>query len=224
MESIGTVVVVVLVIGAIVGFLVWSARKRKVEVATVSAAVAARGWTWAENDNSVFAGLAPMMFGAGRNQRADDVVKGPDFVAYSFRWITGQGDRKDTHTRRVTMVRTPVRLPMMEVVPQNVVTAIETAASGGDLDVELAAFNKAWSVRSTEQSVSHAVLHPRMIERFMDPQMRFRGVFFDAGWIGIVDNVVPTATLADHAESTVAVAREIEALLPPHLVREYGTS
>lgn len=224
MEAIGTIVVVVLVVGAIVGFFVWSARKRKAEVATLSAAVTARSWAWAENDNSVFAGLTPMMFSAGRDQRADDVVKGPDFVAYSFRWVTGQGDRKDTHTRRVTMVRTPVRVPMMEVVPQNVVASIETAASGGDMDVELAAFNKAWSVRSTEQSVAHAVLHPRMVERFMDAQMRFRGVFLDAGWIGIVDNAVPTATLAEHAESTVAVAREIEALIPPHVVREYGAS
>ena len=103
-------------------------------------------------------------------------------------------------------------------------SSVETAMSGGDMDIELAAFNRAWSVRSTVATAAHAVLHPRMVERFMDPAMRFRGVFFDQGWLGIVDNVVQVPALVDHAADTVTVAKEFEALIPPHLVREFGGS
>jgi len=222
--KLGPLVIVVLVVAAIVVFFWWLARKRKGEVAAASAAASARGWTWVGKDDSVFAGLTPLMFGEGQRRWADDVVKGDDFVAYSFHWVTGRGDRKDTHTRRVTMVSTGVQLPMMEVVPQTVVSSVETAMSGGDMDVELAAFNKGWSVRSTVAPAAHAVLHPRMIERLMDPAMRFRSVFFDQGRIGIVDLVVQTPDLIDHATATVAIAKEIQALVPPHVVREYGGS
>ncbi len=220
--KLGPLLVTVLIVGAMFAFFFWLSRKRKGEVAAARAATVARGWTWVERDDTVFAGLTPLMFSAGQRQWADDVIKAPDFVAYSFHWVTGRGDRKDTHSRRVAMLKTGVRLPMMEVVPQTIVSAAETAITSGDMDVELAAFNRAWSVRTTVAPVAHAVLHPRMIERFMDPGMKFRSVFFDQGWIGIVDNVVNTAAVVDHAVDAVAVAREVEALVPPHLVREYG--
>jgi hypothetical protein len=152
------------------------------------------------------------------------VIRGevPAFTAFTYMWRTGSGDSKNSHTRQITMLRTGPVLPRTEVEPQTIVARAETAAAGGDLDIELADFNRAWSVRSQDQRVSHALLHPRMVERIMQPDLSGRGIFFENGHLAIVDHVIHVPRLAEHTASTVEVLRELAALIPSHLAKEYS--
>lgn len=217
-------IIFVIFVAGLVAFVVWLVRKRKAEVATLMPQLASRGWSHAERDDSVFAGLSALPFGRGNGAMARDVLRAsdPEFVAYTYRWRTGSGEHKNDHTRRITMLKQGPEVPLFEVEPQTVVARVETAAAGGDLDVELADFNRAWSVRATDPRVTHAMLHPRMVERFMHPDMFGRGVFFEGGWIAMVDQGVQTPMLAEHAEQSLAILRELAALIPPHLVKEFS--
>jgi hypothetical protein len=220
--SIPSLILLVVVTGAIVGFFWWLAAKRRSDVAGLTPHLQQHGWTWAERDDQVFAGLTAIPFGRGHSQRAHEVIQGTEPVmrAFTFRWTTGSGDNRNRHVRRVTMIKAGPVIPLTEVEPDTVVAKLETAAAGGDLNVELADFNKAWSVRATDQRISHALLHPRMIERFMQPDLYGRGVFFEQGWIGVIDHVVQVRDVVDHTRSTLAIASDLADLIPPHLVRE----
>lgn len=113
-------------------------------------------------------------------------------------------------------------LPLLEVEADTIVAKMRTTVAGGDHDVELAEFNKAWSVRTSDERVGHAVLHPAMIERFMNPDLYGRSVFFEKGRIGLVDYVVQLEDIVTHTDASVAVLRELEALIPQHLRTEFS--
>lgn len=221
-SSVPVLIVVVVFIGGLVAFFWWLAAKRKSEVAGLQPQLTPHGWTWSDRDDQAFAGLTVLPFERGHSQRAHDVIRGaqPAMLAFTYRWTTGSGDNRNRHVRRVTMLKAGPVIPRTEVEPDTVVAKLETAAAGGDLNVELEDFNKAWSVRASDQRISHALLHPRMIERLMQPDLFGRGVFFENGWIGIVDYVVQVRDMVDHARNTLAVASDIADLIPAHLVRE----
>lgn len=120
------------------------------------------------------------------------------------------------------MLMRSLKLPKLEIEADTAVAKMRTAAAGGDHDVELAQFNKAWSVRATDERVSHAVLNPAMVERFMKPDLLGRAVFFEKGRIGLVDQVVQLEDIVLHTDASVAVLRDIEALIPDFLRVEFG--
>jgi hypothetical protein len=61
-----------------------------------------------------------------------------------------------------------------------------------------------------------------MIERFMKPDLLGRSVFFEKGRIGLVDYVVQLEDIVTHTDVSVAVLREIEALIPDFLRAEFA--
>jgi hypothetical protein len=217
------IVVIIFVLG-MVGFVVWLVLKRKADVAGLRTEVEQHGWSLVERDDALVEGYVSLPFGRGHAQHARDVIRGdsPTFVAFTYLWRTGSGDSKNSHTRQVTMLAAGPVLPRTEVEPQTIVARAETAAAGGDLDVELADFNRAWSVRSEDTRVSHALLHPRMVERIMQPDLFGRGIFFENGRVAIVDHVVQVPHLAEHTAATLVILQELADLIPPHLARDYA--
>lgn len=220
--NVPVLVLIVVFVGCLVAFFWWLGAKRKSEVAGLQSQLTPHGWTWSERDDHVFAGLTVLPFERGHSQRAHEVIHGaqPPIIAFTYRWTTGSGDNRNRHVRRVTMIKAGPVIPRTEVDPNTAVAKLETAAAGGDLTLELDDFNKAWTVRATDQRISHALLHPRMMERLMRPDLFGRGVFFENGWIGVIDHVVQVRDMVDHARATVAVASDIADLVPPHLVQE----
>lgn len=219
MEPIIASVLIVAMVGGVGAWVVVSNRKRKATLAAFEAPLADRGWAFTERWDDAAAGLTVIPFNAGNHRRCEDVIRSGDgaVVSFSYYWTTGSGDNKNRHTRRVTMLRGGPLLPRLEVEADTIVAKIRAAAAGGDHNVELAEFNKAWSVRATDERVSHAVLHPLMIDRFMQPDLWGRSVFFEAGHVGLVDYVVQLENIVTHTDAAVAILREIEALIPNFL-------
>jgi hypothetical protein len=217
-------IVFVLFVAGMIAYIVWVLRKRKNELALVKTEAQSRNWQFMERDDSRATGFESLPFGRGHSQHASDVLTDDagSFSSFTYTWRTGSGDSKNSHTRRITALQSGAFIPRTEVEPQTIVAKVETAAAGGDLDVELADFNRAWSVRAADPRVSHALLHPRMVERIMAPDLVGRGIFFEGGYVAIVDYVIQTPQLVAHTEVTIAILEELGALIPGHLAKEFS--
>ncbi len=224
MEPIIATVLIIGMVGGVGAWVVIDGRRRKATTAALAAPLSERGWTLAVRGDQVVAGLSVVPFGAGSQRRCEDVIQSRDkgIVSFTYRWTTGSGKHKNSHTRRVTMILGGPKLPRLEVEADTMVAKMRAAASGGDHNVELAEFNKAWSVRATDERVGHAVIHPLMIDRLMQPDLMGRSVFFENGRIGLVDYVVQLEDIVIHTDSAVATLRDIDALIPDFLRSEFS--
>ncbi len=224
MEPIIATVLVIGMVGGVGAWVVLDGRKRKAATAALAAPLSERGWTLTARGDQVAAGLSVVPFGAGSQRRCEDVIQSRDkgIVSFTYRWTTGSGEHKNHHTRRVTMLLGGPKLPKLEVDADTVVAKLRAAVSGGDHNVELAEFNKAWSVRATDERVGHAVIHPLMIDRFMKPDLVGRSVFFEKGRIGLVDYVVKLEDIVIHADAAVATLHDIDRLIPELLRAEFA--
>lgn len=120
---------------------------------------------------------------------------------------------------QVTRVELPVALPYIELVPERMADKFSKAFGGQDLDVESAAFNRAWRVLYDDRRYAHAVLHPRLVERLLTPAALNTAIRIEGGSIlawqpGWQD----PATLAERLSMLASVARHV----PEMVVREYG--
>jgi len=224
MEPIIATVLIMVMIGGVGAWVVSDGRKRKATTAALAEPLSARGWTLAERGDQVAAGLTVVPFGAGSQRRCEDVIQSrdKDVVSFTYRWTTGSGKHKNHHTRRVTMLMGGPKLPKLEVDADTVIAKLRAAASGGHHNIELAEFNKAWSVRLTDERVGQAVIHPLMIDRFMQPDLFGRSVFFEKGRIGLVDYVVQFEDIVIHTDAAVATLRDIDRLIPEFLRAEFA--
>jgi len=224
MEPVIATVLVVGMIGGVGAWVILDARKRKAATVALAGPLAERSWSLATRGDQVVAGLSSVPFGSGAHRRCEDVIRSSDksVVSFTYRWTTGSGEHKNNQARRVTMLVGSLKLPKLEVEADTVVSKTRKAAAGGDHDVELAEFTKAWSVRATDERVGHAVLHPAMVERFMKPDLMGRSVFFEKGRIGLVDHVVQLDDIVRHTDAAIATLREVDALIPDSLRAEFA--
>lgn len=224
MEPVIATVLIIVMVGGVGAWIMYDARTRKRTNAALVEQAGALGWSFVERDDAVAASFTGVPFGATKAARSEDVLRSADgeVTSFTYRWRTGGGGNTNDHTRRVTVLRAGPTLPRLEVEPGTVIAKANALAHGSEMDLELAAFEKAWSVRATDQRVGHAVMHPRMIERFMKQDLWARSVFFEAGFVGIVDQIIQRPHVATHTVDTVAVLRELEALIPDFLRTEFA--
>ena len=78
------------------------------------------------------------------------------------------------------------------------------------------------NVRAADERIGQTLLHPQMMERLMQPDLKGRSVFFERGRIGLVDDVVPLDDIVVHTDVAVAALREIDALIPVALRAEFA--
>jgi hypothetical protein len=121
-------------------------------------------------------------------------------ASFTYRWTTRSGEQKIDHKKRVTMILWGPKLPKLEVEAGAVPTTSHVA----------------------DERVGQAMMHPEMIDRLTKPDLVGRSVFFDKGRIGLVDEAVPLADIVIHTDVSVAVLREIEALIPVALRAEFA--
>jgi len=219
MEPIIATVLVVAMVGGIGTWVVLDARKRKAATVSLVAPLAERGWTLAVRGDQVVAGLSAAPLGAGRQRRCEDVIRSHDksIVSFTYRWTAGSGEHKSQQARRVVMLTGRPKLPKLEVASGKV-----DAAAGGDWSLEQAEFPTGWSVRAVDGRVGHAVLHSQMIERFMQPDLLGRSVFFEEGRIGLVDDAVQLDDIVLHTDAAVATLQGVEALIPDFSRAEFS--
>jgi hypothetical protein len=223
MEAVIAVVLIVAMVGGVSAWVVLDSRTRTRTNASLREEAAAHGWNLVDRDDTAFAPFTGVPFGKGSSQRAEDVVRsaGGEVTSFTYRWFTGAGGNKNGHTRRVTVLRAGPTLPRLEVEPGTMIAKANALAHGSEMNLELVDFEKAWSVRATDDRVGHAVMHPRMMERFMSQDLWARSVFFEAGLVGIVDMIVQRPHVVTHTVDTLAVLREIEELIPDFLRADY---
>jgi len=219
MEPIIATVLLVAMVGGIGTWVVLDARKRKAATASLAAPLAERGWALAVRGDQVVSGLSAVPFGTGSQRRCEDVIRSQDkgIVSFTYRWATGSGEHKTQQARRVVMLTGRPKLPKLEVASGKV-----GAAADRDGSVEQAEFPTGWSVRAVDGRVGHAVLHSQMIERFMQPDLLGRSVFFEKGRIGLVDEAVPLDDIVLHTDAAIATLQGVEALIPDFSRAEFS--
>lgn len=219
MEPIIAAVLIIAMVGGVGTWVAIDARKRKAATAALVVPLAERGWSLAARGDQVIAGMSAAPLGTGSQRRCEDVIRSRDrgLVSFTYRWTTGSGEHKSQQARRVVMLVGRPKLPKLEVA-----SARADAAAGGGPSVEESEFPMGWSVRTANERVGHAVLHSRMIERFMRPDLVGRSVFFEKGRIGLVDEALPLDDIVAHTDAAIATLRDIDALLPESVRSEFA--
>jgi|GEM_PF-2163123 len=217
METVIAVILLVGLVGAVGAWVVLDARKRKAVTATLVAPLAERGWTLAVRGDQMAAALSSAPFSTGSQRRCEDVIRsaGKSVVSFTYQWSTGSGKGRVHHSRRVTMLVGGLKLPKLEV-------ETNAATAGGELGSQSVDFATAWIVRATDEHARQAILHERMRDRFMEPDLMGRSVFFEKGRIGLVDHVVPLEDIVLHTDAAVATLQDIESLIPDSLRVEFA--
>jgi hypothetical protein len=135
-----------------------------------------RGWRYQTEDSALVDRWTAGPFGTGTGRRARNVVTGERddqrFVAfeYSYKRSSGVGEqrRTTTYTFSVCALALPVPLPMLQVEPEGWLSRVADAVGIGDqIDVESAAFNRAFAVRAQDRKFAYDVLHPRHLEALL---------------------------------------------------------
>lgn len=161
------------------------AKRRKAAIASV---VAHYGLGYLPEDRERTRYFTSTPFGIGDNRRARDVVWGEfdgrafETFAYSYETETTDSDGNTTtttHRFQVTWVPLPARLPTLRLTADNKLKRLGKKLGARDLDTESHEFNQRWKVWYQDERVAHAMLTPRMIERFLAPDTAGRGYVFE---------------------------------------------
>lgn len=183
------------------------------------------GWEYLAGDPLLVDMFESSPFGQGRQRSATDAmrdaVRDREFVVFGYRYVTGSGKNRTVHDVRVCAVKIPGRIPLVRVGPENPATRLFSALGGTDVEVESEEFNRRWYVWSRDVRAAHAILTPRMIERFLEPDLTWHTVAFEPGLLfmcanGKLDLPVtppPFDTLCDIAD-----------LVPGFLAQDYPAS
>ncbi len=213
----GIGVVLVLLVGA-VGF--WVQRKRRerlVEWARVN------GWTYVSSDPSLVDLSTRYPFGQGRSRRTSEVLRGRfqggEALSFVYSWKTGSGKSETTHTVHVAALALPAYLPIVEVTPEGIFDRVVTAMGMQDLRFESEAFNRAFRVQAHDERTAYAVIHPRLMERLLQPDARGEAWRTDGVWILSWRN---GATDLDSLGTRFALLSAIVASVPRHVWQDHG--
>jgi hypothetical protein len=157
-----------------VGAVAWHLERRRGEA--VRALCLERGWEYRSRDDSMVGRFAPFfpLFRAGHGRRhCRHVIRprtagaGPTFADYSY--VERSSDPKGHRTERtvrhaVAVAELPGWLPNVRLGPETLLTRVGSAVGFTDIEVESAAFNRRFRIRSKSRADAFDILHPRAIE------------------------------------------------------------
>lgn len=160
----------------------WFGRLREKRLRAFAAQI---GWTYVGTDPTLRDRWQGTPFGTGSGRRASEVLVGRyggrPAVSFAYRYTTGSGDDRQTHTFHVVALSLPVWLPGLQLTPQGLGARIVTALGGQDIELESADFNKAWRVEARDAKFASDVLHPRTMERLLRADARGLSLRLEGG-------------------------------------------
>jgi hypothetical protein len=184
-ESAGPGVVVVLGMLGVALLVVgawWFARQREKRLREFAAQI---GWRYVGTDPNLRDRWKGMPFGTGSSRRVSEVLVGTyagrPAVSFQYRYTTGSGDDRQTHTFHVIALSLPVWLPGLQLTPQGLGARLAMAFGGQDIELESADFNKAWRVEARDAKFASDVLHPRTMERLLRADARGLSLRLEGG-------------------------------------------
>lgn len=206
-----------LVVGG-VGF--WLQRKRRERLMGWARL---NGWTYLSSDPSLVDLSTRHPFGQGRARRTSEVLRGRfqgrDALSFVYSWKTGSGKSESTHTAHVVALALPAYLPIVEVTPEGVLDRIATAVGVQDLRFESEAFNRAFRVQAYDERTAYAVIHPRLMERLLQPDARGEAWRTDGTWILSWRS---GATDVDSLAARFGLLSAVVASVPRHVWQDHG--
>lgn len=159
---------IVAIVGLVVG-IVGASRARK----AAQQWAAARGWSYRGSDPALVNRWGSAPFGRGSSRSAFNVVTGTwngrPATSYQYKYSTGSGKNRTTHHFHVVAYSLPARLPWLQLEPEGLGDSIAKFFGGQDIEFESAQFNEAWRVRGPEGQFPYDFLHPRMMQRLLQP-------------------------------------------------------
>ena len=162
-------------------------------------------------------------FGIGDSRRARDIVWGTlggrpfETFAYSYETHTtdSQGRQSTTfHAFQITWVPLPGPVQTVRLTSDNALMRGLAHLGAKDLEVESHEFNQQWKVWFADERAAHAIFTPRMIERFLQPDVGGRAFTFEgSALVGISPQVSDLGDLP----MVVAALNSIVDLVPAFL-------
>ncbi|WP_434081387.1 hypothetical protein [Sanguibacter sp. Z1732] len=162
-------VVVVVAVGAAIVTHVLNRKRQE----RIRAYARHRGWTYQPHSREVANRWTSPPFDAGRARQANEVLTGTfhgeQAVSFSYRYVTGNGKNRSTHHFHVVALHLPAALPWLRLNPEGFGSAISKLFGGQDIRFESKAFNDTWRVQGPEGQFPFDFIHPRMMDRLMQP-------------------------------------------------------
>ncbi len=134
---------------------------------------AAHHWTWSASDGALVDRWISPPFQRGSSRSARNVLTGTwngrPATSFHYTYTTGSGKNRTTHHFHVVAYSLPARLPWLQLEPEGVGDSIAKFFGGQDIEFESASFNEAWRVKGPEGQFPYDFLHPRMMQRLLQP-------------------------------------------------------
>ena len=158
---------------AVVAVLRVRSNRRRTEA--VRAWATARGWSLFEADPDLARRWGGSPFGTGGSRRATEILSGPlggrQVLSFRYSYTTSNGKSTTRHEHHVVAVFLPMLLPTLDVTPEGFGAKIVKAFGGQDIQFESEQFNSRWRVASPDPRFAHDVIHPRVMERLLQPDV-----------------------------------------------------
>jgi hypothetical protein len=161
----GIVITVLLFIGLVFGWALWSAAKRRKAFEAVAAGM---GWTYAAQEPGLTAPFQAFeLFRSGREHVPANVLRGAfgghPMTVFDYAYSVGSGKNRSTVQQTVVHIEDPaLDLPTFAVRPENVAHKLFSALGYQDIDLaHRPAFSKACVLRGPDEAAIRA--------RFTDP-------------------------------------------------------
>ncbi len=134
------------------------------------------GWTRVGADPSLAQRWEGGPFGIGWSRTVSDVLVGTwagrPALSFTYAYTTAAGDDEALYTWHVLALPLPASLPRLELQPDSAAVRVARNAAGHrDIDFESDDFNRAWRVESASPVFAHDVIHPRLMQLLMRPDV-----------------------------------------------------
>ncbi|WP_420112140.1 hypothetical protein [Pseudactinotalea sp.] len=207
----------------VIGMLIYGVYANKKHREAAQAFAAERGWTYTPRVPGLTSRWRSDPFNNGHSRRATNVLTG-DFhgchvVSMDYQYTTGSGKNSTTHRYHVVALSLPVPLPWLQLTPEGFGAGVAKFFGGQDIQFESKAFNDAWRVRGPEGQYAFDFIHPRMMDRLMEPDALGRQITVEGTDIFLAASGKQVLQAVDYY---VNLLYGIEQLIPRHLWLKVG--
>ncbi|MFC7403510.1 DUF3137 domain-containing protein [Georgenia alba] len=200
--------VVFAVVAVVLALLALGYRRSQQRLAALRAWARAHDWQYSAAEPGLNQVLRGGPFGRGHDRRFTEVVRGRYEgrlgSSWRYSYTVGSGKYSRTYHEHVVALVLSVPLPYLELTNEGFV-------KGRDLQLESAEFNDVWNVEGEDPKTTSDVLHPRMMERLLQPDARAGNLLVEDGLILWWRSGVPDAATIDR---TLRLLDELIALVP----------
>ena len=208
----------ILVIGALIVVGLWFSAQRKKELVAWSNNA---GLSFSPRPDRNYESRYPR-FGClhrGHSRYAYNIAsgtwKGRWLEAFDYRYVTGHGKDRSTHTFSAIIIRTDIPLKPLHIRSENAFDKLTEFFGADDIDFESDQFSREFHVKSPDKKWAYDVLHQRTME-FLLTQPKY-SIEFDAQSIICWRNRRFNPQMR---EGAISVVEGILDRLPEYLVRE----